>query len=59
MFKDQWGIPQCDGSVNGTHISVTPPAMNHTDYFNCKRWYFIVAQAVIDHKGLLTDFCVG
>ena len=28
-FRDRWNIPQCAGSVDGTHIPITPPAMNH------------------------------
>ncbi|XP_065908880.1 uncharacterized protein [Dysidea avara] len=35
-FKEKWGVPQCAGSVDGTHIPITPPFMNHTDYYNCK-----------------------
>ena len=30
-FKEKFGIPQCVGSIDGSHIPVTPPAMNHTD----------------------------
>ena len=29
-FQSKWIIPQCAGSVDGTHIPITPPAMNHT-----------------------------
>ena len=50
--------PQCAGSVDSTHIPVTPPAMNHTDYYNHKGWYSIIAQAVVDHNGLVRDLCI-
>ena len=37
-FLDKWGIPQCAGSIDGSHIPVRPPAMSHTDYYNRKGW---------------------
>ena len=35
-FKYKWGMIQCAGSNDGCHILVTPPALNHTDYYNRK-----------------------
>ena len=59
-FQSTWSIPQCAGSVDGTHLPIIPLAMNHTDYYNyCKGWYLIIAQAVVDHHGLFTDLCIG
>ena len=58
-FKEKWGFPQCVGSVDGSHIPVTPPSMNHTDYYNRKGWYSIVVQAVVDHNYLFRNICVG
>ena len=40
-------------------MPITPPAMNHTDYYNRKGWYSILVQAVIDHDYLFRDLCVG
>ena len=37
-FKDKWSIPQCAGLFDGLHIPVSPPTMNHTDYYNRKGW---------------------
>ena len=58
-FKDMWNIPQCAGSIDGSHVPVTPPAMNHTDYYNRKGWYSMLVQAVVDHKLLFQNLCVG
>ena len=58
-FKDKLGVPQCAGSIDGSHIPVTPPAMNHTDYYNRKGWYSMLVQAVVDHNYLFRDLCIG
>ena len=33
-FKNKWGLVQCAGSIDGSHIPVMPPAQNHTDFYN-------------------------
>ena len=30
-FKCKWGMIQCAGTIDGCHIPVMPPALNHTD----------------------------
>ena len=58
-FKDKFGVPQCAGSIDRSHIPVTPPAMNHTDYCNRKGWYSMLVQAIVDHNYLFRDLCIG
>jgi len=58
-FKSTWGMIQCVGSIDGYHIPVMPPASNHTDYYNRKGWYSIILQAIVDHKYIIRDICVG
>ena len=58
-FKDKYGVPQCASSIDGSHVPITPPAMNHTDYYNCKGWYSMLVQAVVDHNFLFRDLCIG
>ena len=58
-FRDKWGVPQCAGSIDGSHIPVTPPATNHTDHYNHKGWYSMLVRAVVDHNCLFRDLCVG
>lgn len=58
-FKSKWGMIQCGGSIDGCHIPVKPPALNHTDYYNRKGWYSIILQGVVDHEYLFRDVYVG
>ena len=58
-FKSKLNMIQCAGTINGSHISVSPPTMNHTDYYNRKGWYSVIVQAVVDHEYLFHDICVG
>ena len=47
-FLKTWGIPQCCGAVDGSHMPISTPIMNHTDYYNGKGFYSMVVQAVVD-----------
>ena len=58
-FKEKWGIIQCAGAIDGSHIPVSAPAGNHTDYYNRKGWYSIVIQAVVDHNYIFRDIYIG
>ena len=49
-FARSWGVPQCCGTVDGSHIPISAPVMNHTDYYNRKGYYSMVIQAVVDYK---------
>ena len=46
-------------AIDGCHIPVRPPALNHTDYYNRKGWYSVILQAVVDDKYLFRDVMVG
>jgi len=58
-FKSKTGMIQCVGSIDGCHIPITPPALNHTDYYNRKGWYSVVLQGIVDSNYLFRDVCVG
>lgn len=58
-FEAKWQMVQCAGAIDGCHIPVRPPAMNHTDYYNRKGWYSVKLQAVVDDQYLFRDVMVG
>lgn len=58
-FEVKWGFPQCVGAVDGSHIPISAPKLNHTDYYNRKGWYSMILQAIVDHEYLFRDICVG
>ena len=38
-FKTKFGMIQCLEAIDGSHIPVMPPALDHTDYYNRKGYY--------------------
>ena len=36
--------------MDGFHISISAPVMNHTDYYNRKSFYSVVVQTVVDYR---------
>ena len=58
-FGTKWNLPQCTEAIDGCHIPIRAPALNHTDYFNCKGWYSIIIEAVVDSAYLFCDIYAG
>ncbi|KAK6493735.1 protein ANTAGONIST OF LIKE HETEROCHROMATIN PROTEIN 1-like, partial [Huso huso] len=58
-FDRRWGVPQCVGAIDGSHIPIIAPQHYHCDYFNRKGWHSIILQAVVDGKGHFWDLNVG
>lgn len=58
-FLTKWGVPQCVGAIDGSHIPIAGTAMNHTDYYNRKGWYSVILQGVVDHSYRFLDINVG
>ena len=58
-YKDKWQFPMCAGAIDGTHIPIIAPLVDHADYVNRKGYHSIVMQAVVDCKYLFRDIVVG
>ena len=56
-FETKWGFPQCLNAIDGSHISISAPTNNHTDYYNRKGWYSMIVQAIVDYEFLFWDMC--
>ena len=55
-FQDKWGFPQCVGAIDGSHVPIAAPELNHSYYYNRKGW---LIQAIVDHNYMFRDICVG
>lgn len=47
-FHDKWGIPHCLGAIDGRHVRIKKPANSGSLYYNYKKYFSIVLQAVVD-----------
>ncbi|KAK7910497.1 hypothetical protein WMY93_015181 [Mugilogobius chulae] len=59
QFELKWGLPQCIGAVDGSHIPILAPQEYHTEYYNRKGWYSIVLQAVVNSSGQFWNIYTG
>ncbi|CAM4466449.1 unnamed protein product [Lepidochelys kempii] len=53
------GFPNCGGAIHGMHIPIWAPEHRGSQYINCKGYFSIVLQALVDHKGCFTDINMG
>ena len=58
-FQGMSGIHGVIGAVDGSHIPIKCPRVDHECYFNRKKFYSLVLQAVCDHEMRFTDVFVG
>ena len=58
-FKEKYDLIQCVGVIDGSHIPVKPPELNHMDHYNRKGWYSVIIQAVVDPDNLFRNVNVG
>ena len=53
------GLPNAVGAIDGSHVSIKAPQVNHEDYFNRKQNYSINLQGVVDASGKFIDVSTG
>uniref|UniRef100_A0ABD2WFE8 DDE Tnp4 domain-containing protein n=1 Tax=Trichogramma kaykai TaxID=54128 RepID=A0ABD2WFE8_9HYME len=49
-FYYKWNIPNCIGSIDGKHIRIKKPAHSGSLYYNYKKYFSSVLQAVVDAR---------
>ena len=58
-FMKKWDLPQCVGAIDGSHIPISAPTNNHSDYYNRKGFYSIIIQAIVDFRYRFIDVYCG
>jgi len=58
-FMSKWGVPQCVGAIDSTHIPIIAPKDSPLDYYNRKGYHSVVLQALVDHEYKFLDVYVG
>ncbi|XP_065405433.1 uncharacterized protein LOC135972219 isoform X2 [Chrysemys picta bellii] len=53
------GFPNCGGVIDETYIPILAPDHQGSQYINCMRYFSMVLQALVDHKGRFTNINVG
>ena len=49
----------CVGAIDGTHIPIIAPIVDHADDVNRRGYHSIVMQAIVDSRYLFRDIVVG
>ena len=58
-MEDIAGFPNAVGAIDGSHISIKAPHVNHDDFFNRKQNYSINLQGVVDADEKFIDVSTG
>ncbi|CAH1770693.1 853_t:CDS:2, partial [Entrophospora sp. SA101] len=59
-FQQIGGFPNVIGAIDGTHINLTnAPSKDPEVFFNRKKRYSIQCQAIVDYRGIFTNYLIG
>lgn len=58
-FSEKSKIPNVVAAIDGSHIPIKAPTINHEDYFNRKHFYSYLVQGVVDSTGLFLSVATG
>ena len=58
-FQSKWGMAQCVGPIDATHIPIMAPKGTPLDYYNRKSYHSVVMQTFVDHEYKFLDVYVG
>ncbi|XP_060103238.1 putative nuclease HARBI1 [Heteronotia binoei] len=53
------GFPQAIGAVDGCHVAIRAPPGQANEYINRKKFYSVLLQGTVDHRGRFTDVVIG
>ena len=57
-FYRAYGVPQCIGTIDGTHVDIKARNHNPTDYLNRKNRYSLNIQVCCDYKYCFLDVVI-
>lgn len=58
-FSEISKVPNVVAAIDGSHIPIKKPCINHEDYFNRKHFYSYLVQGVVDADGLFLSIATG
>ena len=59
QFDKTWQFPHCMGAIDGKHVTIQCPPRSGSEFFNYKKTFSIVLQAVVDADGNFMAVDVG
>ncbi len=58
-FRDKWHFPQVAGAIDGARVGILALNDIPADYFNCKGFFSVLLQGVVDHRMIFWDINIG